>query len=46
MQAQRSVGRRLLIIKKGTEVEVVASDDQTTEIVYKKKHRFADQGIF
>jgi len=35
-----------LCIKKGTEIEVVASDDQTTEIVYGKKHWFADQGLF
>jgi hypothetical protein len=34
------------VIKKGTEVEVVASDGrQTTEIIYKKKRWFADQGI-
>jgi len=33
-----------LCIKKGT--EVVASDDQTTEIVYRKKHWLADQGLF
>ena len=35
-----------VVIRKGTEVEVVASDDQTTEIVYRKKRWFADQGIF
>jgi len=35
-----------VVIRKGTEVEVVASDDQSTEIVYRKKHWFADQGIF
>jgi len=35
-----------VIVKKGTEVEVVESDDQWTEIVYKKKHWFADQSIF
>src|SRR5262245_4605037 len=34
-----------VVIKKGTEVEVVESDDQSTEIVYRKKHWFADQGI-
>src|SRR5262245_18975057 len=33
-------------IRKGTEVEVVTSDDQFTEIVYKKKHWFADEGLF
>jgi len=35
-----------VIIKKGTEVEVVETDDQWTEIVYKKKHWFADEGPF
>jgi hypothetical protein len=35
-----------MVIRKGTAVEVIASDDQSTEIVYKKKHWFADQGIF
>ena len=35
-----------VVIKKGTAVEVVKSDAMETEIVYKKKHWFADQGIF
>jgi hypothetical protein len=35
-----------VVIKKGTEVEVVTDDDGWSEIVYKKKHWFADQGIF
>src|SRR5262245_2137111 len=35
-----------IVLKKGTQVEIVATDnEQTTEIVYKKKHWFADQGI-
>ena len=35
-----------VVVKKGTEVEVIESDDQWTEIVYKKKHWFADEGLF
>jgi len=35
-----------IVIKKGTEVEVIQSDDQQSEIVYKKKHWFSDQAIF
>ena len=35
-----------VVIKKGTEVQVVATGDQSTEIVYNKKHWFADQGLF
>ena len=35
-----------VVIKQGTKVEVVASDDQSTEIIYRKKHWFSDQGIF
>jgi hypothetical protein len=35
-----------VVIRKGTQVEVVESDDQSTEIVYRKKHWFSDQGIF
>ena len=35
-----------IVIKKGTEVEVVQTDDQQTEIVYKKRHWFSDQAIF
>ena len=35
-----------VVIKKGTQVEVVEGDDQSTEIVYRKKHWFSDQGVF
>jgi len=35
-----------VVIKKGTAVEVVESDDMSTEIIYKKKRWFADEGIF
>jgi hypothetical protein len=34
-----------MILKKGTEVDVVDSDAMQTEIVYKKKHWFSDQGL-
>jgi hypothetical protein len=34
-----------VVLKKGTEVEVVDSDDMQAEIVYKKKHWFADRGL-
>ena len=34
-----------VVVRKGTAVEVVTSDDQWTEIVYRKKRWFADQGI-
>ena len=34
-----------VILKKGTEVEVIDSDVMQTEIVYNKKHWFSDQGL-
>jgi hypothetical protein len=45
---RRPLGARwkgCVILKKGTEVEVVDSDDMQTEIIYKKKNWFADQGL-
>ena len=35
-----------ILLKRGTKVDVVESDDQWTEIVVKGKHWFADEQLF
>lgn len=35
-----------IVLKKGTEVDVVESDDQLTEIIVKGKHWFTDEQLF
>jgi len=35
-----------IYLKKGVQVDVVASDDEGTEIVYRGKHWFADDPLF
>jgi hypothetical protein len=35
-----------VVLKKGTKVDVVESDDQWTEIVVKGKHWFTDEQLF
>jgi hypothetical protein len=35
-----------IALKKGTSVEVVESDDQWTEIIFKGKHWFTDEQLF